>query len=184
MLDGCLYSSIPGLLGYSDRKPLESGYYKHMFETEFAKASISVNASGMSHRYPGSHSSHCLRSQKLILVSGGRPGWGGPRSSLLRITSCPGRLMRSVPVGSPSPAGLFPAPSHRMSSQLLHVESRIQGPPPVWIRRSTSPTACHRSTLTSSEEGKAGRVSCTPLTHPPLLTTLFLVQIMSLDNPL
>lgn len=156
LLDGCLYSSIPGLLGRRDPKPLESSYYKHMFETEFPKASTPANASGMSHRYHSSHSSHCLRSHKSILVSGGHPGWGGPRSSLLRLTSCPGRLIGSVPVGLLSPAGLYPAPSHRMSSQLLHVEFRMQGPPTVWIRGSTSPEACLRSTLTSSKEGKVG----------------------------
>lgn len=102
LLDDCLYSFIPGLLGHTDAKPLESGYYKHMFETEFAKASTSANAFGLSHRYRGSHNSHCLMNQKLILVSGGCPGWGGPRSSLLRITSCPGRLIGSGPIGSPS----------------------------------------------------------------------------------
>lgn len=52
LLGGFLYSSNPGLLGYSDPKPLESGYYKHVFETEFVGASTSENASGMSHRYP------------------------------------------------------------------------------------------------------------------------------------
>lgn len=111
LLGGFLYSSNPGLLGYSDPKPLESGYYKHVFETEFVEASTSENASGMSHRYPSSHSSHCLGSQKPVLISGGPPGWGGPGSSLLRMT-------RSVPVGSPSPVGLYPAPSQDVSPAL------------------------------------------------------------------
>lgn len=162
LLGGCLYSSIPGLLGYSDPKPLESSSSKHMFKTVYQGQYL---GKGLRHepRYHGSHGSHCLMSQKLTLVSGGHPGWDGPRSSLLRITSCPGKLIRTVLVGSCSPAGLYPAPSHRMSSQLLHVEDRIQGPPTVWIRGSTSPAVCQRSPLTSDE-----RVSCTP--SPSLLT--------------
>lgn len=140
-----------------------------MFETEFTEASTSENASGMSHRYPGSHSSHCLGSQKPVLISGGPPGWGGPGSSLLRMT-------RSVPVGSASPVGLYPAPSHRMSPQLFHVEYRIQGPPTVWMWGSTSPGACHKSTLTSSEDRRwGGRVNCSrhpsSLTNSPILGT-------------
>lgn len=84
--------------------------------------------------------------------------------------------------GLPFPAGPHPALTQDVS-QLLHVEYRTQGPPTVWIRGSTFPAACHRSTLASSAERKAGRVSRTPLAHPPFLAAPFLVQIMSPDNP-
>lgn len=58
LLDGCVYLSITISLEYSDLKLLKTGYHNHVFKTEFSPA--------MSHKYHGSHSSHCLMSQNLL----------------------------------------------------------------------------------------------------------------------